>query len=71
MITKEFKEAVKQACDLGHVESVMNVMNLFEWYSNEAGINISDLREQILCIIAELEDYRPEPNDLNGVNLYF
>ena len=71
MITKEFKEAVKQACDLGHMESVMNIMNLFEWYSSEAGINLSDLREQINCILQEFEDYKPDNNDLNTVNLYF
>lgn len=68
MITRELNDAIIKSCQLNHDESVINVLTILLDYSNESGVNLLDVKEQISCMIAEIGDYIPEPNDLRRVN---
>jgi len=69
MINTEFSKAISQAITCGHDESVYNILSLLQTYSSESGINLLDVREQVLCMLSEIENYTPETNDLKRVNL--
>jgi len=58
MITKEFKKAISQMHRCGDNKSVYNVLNLLALYTNEAGITLHDVREQIQCMLSEIEQLK-------------
>ena len=69
MILSEFSKAVAWACSNNQDEAARDILTQLLTYANEPGVNLADVREQIACMLAEIEDYTPEPNDLQRVNL--
>ena len=57
MILPQFKKAVNYAISNKQDESVYNILTLLSEYANEPGNNLCDLREQIIQMIIEIEDY--------------
>lgn len=69
MILPEFSKAINWACNQNQDEAAHDILIRLLSYANEPGINISDIREQIACMIAEIGNYMPVPDDMQRVNL--
>jgi hypothetical protein len=62
MILKDFSNKINRACQLGHEEILNDVLTMLLEYASEPGINLSDVKEQLSCMISEIECYMPEPS---------
>lgn len=69
MILSEFSKAIAWTCNQNQDEAVNDILTQLLSYANEPGINLADVCEQIACMIDEIQNFTPDRNDLQRVNL--